>query len=142
MFSDKADETITHDPVDRLAEKGISEQRPDRVFGLEVTKSFTRYISDAPLSIRHSPFADGNVLYPFLIIEAKTEKGGSGFASIETQTAFPMRTCLKLQQELCRASGVKLDPLVWCLACQGDEWRVSVAVIEQDKFVSPTPRPR
>jgi hypothetical protein len=135
MFSNLAEESVIHDPADNLAKRGLPLQRPDRVFGLAMTKSFGIYTAGAP-NLRHSPFAAGSVLYPFLIIEAKSEKGGQGFESIETQSAFPLRTFLKLQDDLRQSSRVELDPLVWFLAYQGDEWRVSAGIIEESKFVS------
>jgi hypothetical protein len=75
------------------------------------------------------------VLYPFLIIEAKSEKGGTGFESIETQTAFPIRTLLKLQKDLSIASGISLKPLVWFLANQGDKWVFYGGTSDDSKWV-------
>jgi hypothetical protein len=85
--------------------------------------------------LRRSPFGDGRVLYPFLIIEAKSEKGSTGFESIENQTAFPIRTLLKLQNDLSIASGTSIKPLVWFLANQGDEWRVYGSTLDDSKWV-------
>jgi hypothetical protein len=104
------------------------------VFGLRHTKTFKENAS-VPGGLRRSPFRDGRVLYPFLIIEAKSEKGSPGFESIETQTAFPIRTLLKLQKDLSIASGISFKPLVWFLANQGDEWGVYGGTWDDSKWV-------
>lgn len=74
----------------------------------------------------------------FLILEAKEEAKGPGFEAIETQTAFPIRTCLKLQQDLGNRSEehVNLDPLVLFLSNEGDEWRVAGCVSDNGEYVS------
>ena len=106
-----------------------------RVFGLANTAVFDEYVS-AEENGRHSLFADGKVLYPFLIIEAKSEKGSPGFESIETQTAFPIRSLLQLQEKLGKRTGIAINPLGFFLANQGDEWRVYGSVMEHSQFVS------
>lgn len=52
--------------------------------------------------VRSSPFKDGiePLLFPFLILEAKSGKSSSGFREIQMQTAFPIFALLKLQQDL------------------------------------------
>lgn len=115
----------------------MKERKPDRIFGLETTATFDRYNSTQENeTIRHSPFANGKVLYPFLVIEAKSEKGSPGFESIESQTAFPIRSLLQLQDKLARYTGIKMNPLLWFPANQGDEWRVYAAVVDKSKFIS------
>jgi hypothetical protein len=141
MFSNRTGHLLCHDPDDKLTEKGVMPRQPDRVFGLGMTKSFKQYTS-VRSGLRHSPFADGKILYPFFIIEAKSEKGSPGFESIETQTAFPIRTCLKLQNDLKNVSGISLNPLVWFLANQGDEWRVYACIVEDSKFVRSSSAPK
>lgn len=134
LFSNRIQWPVLHDPVDKLAEKGLKSQQPDRVFGLGQTKVFKEHTSSRQ-GLRHSPFGDGKVLYPFLIIEAKSEKGSPGFESIESQTAFPIRTLVKLQHDLQSACGTSINPLVWFLANQGDEWRVYASILDDSKFV-------
>ena len=115
---------------------GVKERKPDRVFGLEKTTMFDKYVSAKENeNLRHSPFVDGRILYPFLIIEAKSEKGSPGFDSIESQTAFPIRTLLQLQDKLALHTGIAINPLLWFLANQGDEWRVYAAVVDNSRFV-------
>jgi hypothetical protein len=126
---------VLYDELENLPKKGVKVRQPDRVFGLANSLIFEQYIP-ARKDIRHSPFADGKVFYPFLVIEAKSEKGSPGFKSIESQTAFPIRTLLQLQENLAKSTGIKLDPLVWFFANQGDEWRVYAAVVDSAKYVS------
>lgn len=106
------------------------------MIGLEPTRSFQQYLTI--VEGRHSPFDRGRVLYPFIVVEAKADTG-PGFPSIERQSAFAIRTCLKLQQKLSTRTGVGHECLVWFFASQGEEWRVYAAVLEGDKTVSLVP---
>ncbi len=79
--------------------------------------------------VQSSPFRDESdpLLFPFLILEAKSEKSSSGFDDITIQTAFPILALLKLQRELkTHVNDEELDggPLVWFFANRGDAWRV------------------
>lgn len=134
LFLSRFQARFVHDPADGLDEKGRKSQEPDRVVGLLDTKAFN-HPAIAQKGLRQSPFSDGRVLYPFLIVEAKSEKGSTGFQSIETQTAFPIRTLLKLQHDLSTATGSDLKPLVWFLANQGDQWRVYGSVLDDSQWV-------
>lgn len=113
----------------------MAARHPDKVYGINTTSKVHHY-ARAMNKINHSPFGHPQLIYPFLIVEAKSEKGSKGFEAIEVQTAFPIRRFLKLQQDLCRESGVKMDPLVWFMCCQGDEWRLAACVVNNDKYVS------
>ena len=135
IFASTADRYFEYDPKD-LADSRLPSQRPDKVFGLEMTRTLKHSIQQASPILRTSPLAGNDIHYPFLLMEAKSEIRGPGFESIEAQTAFPLRNCLQLQQELHRVSGVPLQPLVWSISCQGDEWRIGAAVIEDDEYVS------
>jgi hypothetical protein len=83
--------------------------------------------------LKISPFRkDGDpLLFPFLVLEAKSEKGADSFGLIEMQTAFCIRTLLKLQADLHVAVGEQTSclggPLVWFFASKGEEWRLSAA---------------
>ena len=108
-------------------------KRPDRVFGLSLTDSFVPYFRRQK---EFSPFKNGFTLYPFLIVEAKSEKRGPGFDSIQRQSALAIRTCLKLQIELESQSQEILRPIVWFLGFQGAEWRLYCAIPRGDGTVS------
>jgi hypothetical protein len=118
-----------------LSERGLKAQKPDRVFGLTKTKVFDE-LTNTLKEMRHTPFTDREVLYPFLIIEAKSEKGSPGFESVEMQTAFPIRTLVRLQKDAKHVHGVDINPLLWFFANQGDEWRVYACIQDEFKTVS------
>lgn len=136
MFSDKCSTYLKSDPVDKLDQFRIPHFEPDRVFGLGMTRSFQHY-TKALTGLQHSPFVEKrSTLYPFLVSEAKPEKNSPGFESIEAQTAFPIFSCVMLQQRLSQQTGVKLQPLVWFIPYLGDVWKVSACVLHQEKIVS------
>lgn len=86
---------------------------------------------------RHSPFEPGFVLYPFIVVEAKSEKAPDSWGSVERQSAFAVRTCLQLQKNLRRETEVdELQCLVWFFAFKGEEWRLYAAVPDQMDTVS------
>lgn len=95
--------------------------------------------ADHPLiynAVRYSPFPnyDRPLLYPFLIAGAICERSPDSFSDIETQMAFPLRTLLKLQQDLQIISRQDDDvgPLVWFIAYRGSDWRLYAAVTGRD----------
>jgi len=146
LFDDRAQECIIHE--ESLQSMMPKKEEPDRVYGLRTTKRLERlllYTEDKRPSsggkfigesIRTSPFRpDGEpVVFPFLVLEAKSEKGRNGFSDIEFQTAFSIRALLKLQEDLRKAAGDESEwetgPLVWFLANKGEQWRVAAAYIE------------
>lgn len=141
LFSNKAQEAVHHVLDVGLAKRGVPNQQPDRVYGLKHTDHLKSLLmSEKGQELRHSPFDGGLVSYPFLILEAKAEKGAAGFSAVEDQTAFPIRTLLKIQQQLQTVSGSNNvndpGPLVWFLANRGDEWRVYGCVVEGNAYVS------
>lgn len=71
--------------------------------------------------------------FPFLVLEAKSEKGPDTFGSTEIQTAFPIMTLLRLQADLLQTAGEHSawpGPLVWFFSNKGEQWRVAVGVVE------------
>lgn len=85
--------------------------------------------------MRSSPFRqDGEPLvFPFLVIEAKSEKGCDAFTDTQVQTAFAIRELLSIQDQLARLAEEDTErdagPLVWFLSYKGEQWRVSAAYI-------------
>jgi hypothetical protein len=146
LFSDRAQEVILHDAS--LRSVLPKQEQPDRVYGLRSTKNFQKLLNaiseqaesqsldnkDAK-DLKISPFRqDGDpLLFPFLVLEAKSEKGQDNFDSIEMQTAFSLRTLLKLQADLQQAVGTPSaslgGPLVWFFASKGEQWRVSAGYV-------------
>jgi len=120
----------------------LPKQEPDRVYGLRATRNFQKLLSKQAINsltsgerltigeiVRTSPFKEGvePLLFPFLVLEAKSEKSANGFGDIQTQTAFPILALLKLQEDLqakVEDSIPDSGPLVWFFANRGDAWRV------------------
>ncbi|QKX59465.1 uncharacterized protein TRUGW13939_06599 [Talaromyces rugulosus] len=139
LFDDRAQEFVIHED---LIKSQLPKQGPDRVFGLQNTRSFDKLLS-SPVRpdlantpgdtiadiLKTTPFktqADP-LLFPFLVLEAKSEGSASGFDAILVQSSFPIRALLKMQDNLrSNVSGVEgaFSPLVWFLASRGDAWRV------------------
>lgn len=86
-------------------------------------------------AIRITPFKQVGdpLLFPFLILEAKSAKG-EDFYSIQLQTAFPIRTLLKMQSDLQNECGQLISwqggPLVWFLSNRGEDWRVAACFVD------------
>ncbi|OBT59599.1 hypothetical protein VE04_00034 [Pseudogymnoascus sp. 24MN13] len=147
LFDDRAQEAILHEAALQAAMQKKEEQ-PDRVYGLRKTNRLERLLcwtEDKRVeaggkmigeSVQSTPFRpDGEpIVFPFLALEAKSEKGRDAFSDIETQTAFTIRSLLTLQENLRRAAGEDSEwesgPLVWFLANKGEQWRVAAAYID------------
>lgn len=119
------------------------EHRPDRIIGLCQTRTIRsllekldrRHASPSMTvgqTIRTTPFAEEGepVVFPFLIMEAKSEKSASSFRDIDMQTAFAIRELVLLQEELERATSElghpewEAAPLVWYFSYRGEQWRL------------------
>lgn len=141
LFSDRAEAAIQHEfPI--LPQKKNKEEKPDRVYGLSWTKNFRTLLNSIDkrtldgdqktlkntLNISPFPKEVEPLLYPFLMLEAKSDKQGNRLA-VELQTAFCLRRLLKLQHELRLAAGTdtvwETGPLVWLITWYGDSWYVS-----------------
>ena len=76
-------------------------------------------------------------MYPFIVIETKSaESQGATWGSMQRQTAFVVRTCLRLQQNLQNETGIIHQCLVWNFAIMGEEWRLYAAIPEGGNVVS------
>ena len=88
-------------------------------------------------SIKTCPLKDNcaPLLFPFLILEAKSEKSSDSFSKINLQTGFAIYALLKLQHGLTNASIANQEagmmPLVWFLSSKGEIWRLSAAYVEE-----------
>ncbi|KAF5676902.1 hypothetical protein FHETE_1964 [Fusarium heterosporum] len=137
LFDDRAEEAIRYSGELR-SELPKREDRPDRVYGLRVTERLSRLlqlVEDTKEGIKVSPFkSDGDPLvFPFLVIEAKSEKGSDSVSDTQVQTAFAIRELLSIQLQLTQAAEQDMDrdggPLVWFLSYKGEQWRVSAAYV-------------
>ncbi|KAM0342884.1 hypothetical protein ACHAPU_009088 [Fusarium lateritium] len=144
LFDDRAEEAIRYSGELR-SDLPKREDRPDRVYGLRVTERLSRLlqsVEDTNEDIKVSPFkSDGDPLvFPFLVIEAKSEKGSDSVSDTQVQTGFAIRELLSIQYQLIQAAGEDMDrvvgPLVWFLSYKGEQWRVSAAYVhdQNDKI--------
>jgi len=134
-FNSELCHEVSHHPDDHLEGSGIP-MRPDRVVGLRKTAKYKEYISSCPPYLTHYPIKQKDILYPFLVVEAKKESNTPGFKSIERQTAFPVRRFLKIQDDLRNARRTScLDHLVWFFAYQGENWRLYAGTYKDSKVV-------
>ncbi|KXG51272.1 uncharacterized protein PGRI_095330 [Penicillium griseofulvum] len=158
LFSDRAEQKIRHDPplpVLSQPEKLKRSEAPDRVYGLKQTDNFKllldsddkRGAAATPCpSLREamevSPFEpEGEpLLYPFLVMEAKSSKGADR-GEVNMQTAFVIRRLLNVQLNLKLATGEETQwesgPIVWFLAWRGEIWEVSAAFVNESEIKYP-----
>lgn len=141
---------------DDLVKSHLPKQAPDRVFGLQNTPSFRTLLdSSARPEIRTAPDdtvsdlitstpfkTEGDpLLFPFLVLEAKSESSSRGSEAILTQSFFPIRALLKLQNDLRSYSPkgeIKWEPLVWFLASRGDNWKLYCGTVVKGENEEPT----
>lgn len=128
-------------------------QSPDAVYGLRLTRNIENLLHDAPNTgmledvgakpqhvhqlLDPSPFerplrqTGDSLLFPFLILEAKSGTASDDWHSIQMQTALPIRAFLEAQDSLRRATKSRSKwtsgPLVWFFANRGEDWRLSAA---------------
>jgi hypothetical protein len=158
IFTSWISEVVVHKRATPNTGKPI-ELKPDRIVGFAATSSLKELLQR---SYAHGTFEDsqrptlkellktsinrekgGEVLhFPFLILEAKAEKGSDGFKSIEVKTALPIMQALNCQYELMKIPGntaeVPGGPLVWFFANRGEHWRVYAAYIIENEEEKPT----
>jgi len=134
VISNRADEFLIYAGEAQIE---LQKRKPDRVFGLLQTNRFGRILKRLIQNVQETaddrveitPFKHGKepLLLPFLITEAKTERGDS-FEASERQAAFPIWALLKLQQELQKAAKLTLreqgGPLVWFFSNRGEQWQL------------------
>lgn len=130
IFADICQAFVEPDPRDVYDHQLIPKLEPDRVFGINRIGAVEEYTKVLPL-VRHSPFRSApHILYPFLVIEAKSGPGAAECSDVDQQTAFPLRTCLMLQEKL----RLKHPP-VWYMQYKGNEWRLAACVLQNDQMV-------
>ncbi|KAE8373695.1 hypothetical protein BDV26DRAFT_296687 [Aspergillus bertholletiae] len=112
LFDSRVQEFVVYDD---LLKSQLPKQAPDRVIGLQCTKNFDNLLSSPIRSdlanseddvasdiLQVTPFQSqaDPLLFPFLLLEAKSETSPSGFDAILVQLAFPIYTLLRLQEDL------------------------------------------
>jgi hypothetical protein len=132
---------------------GKVKQKPDRIVGLSETSIIKELLGHPYVHGEYeglhrpslkkivktsiNPDVGGaQLLFPFLVLEAKVEKGKEGFEHAEVQSALPIMEALKLQYDLMKVPGNTVEvpggPLVWFLANRGEHWRVYAAYVVED----------
>ncbi|KAF2793994.1 hypothetical protein K505DRAFT_417428 [Melanomma pulvis-pyrius CBS 109.77] len=126
-------------------------KRPDRIHGLQRTKNFElmlqspythgpshqpqRLVEDVVKTTLNPDNGGSPLLFPFLLSEAKREKGAENFGQMEIQTSFPIKHALQLQYDLLHIPGNTMDvpggPLIWFLANRGEDWRVYAGHVQE-----------
>lgn len=136
IFTREIDRPIFHEDMSSQMRRRLRTQRPDRVIGLARTRTFKHLLPS--LRKRCSAFNKRHVLYPFIVIEAKAAENTSNasFGSMLRQTAFAVRTCMRLQQNLKDETGLDHQCLVWNFVILGEDWRLYAAVPDGDGVVS------
>ncbi|GFF52416.1 hypothetical protein IFM58399_09317 [Aspergillus lentulus] len=155
LFDDRAQEFVVYD---ELLRSQLPKQGPDRVLGLQNTRNLDSLLQspvrpdlakqqDDIVSdiLKTTPFKSqaDPLLFPFLLLEAKSETSSSGFDAIQVQSAFPIYALLKLQEELrsyvdWSPGEERFEPLVWFLASRGDQWKVYGAHLDKGADGDPT----
>lgn len=139
LFDYRAEEGIEYESeIENILKTG---KRPDRWPGLRATKRLERILDEAegpdggPVgnSIKTSPLKVNcqPLLFPFLVLEAKSEKSSDMCSKIPLQTSFAIRALLNVQRNLTHATidnhQSAMKPLVWFLSSKGEIWRLSGA---------------
>lgn len=124
-------------------------EKPDAAYGLRKVGRIQKLLSTKDKRpdgggetierrVTSTPFCnDARTNFPFLVMEAKSEKAGTAQSGIESQMSFIIRRVLLVQENLKQAAGKdsrwNSGPLVWCLGHRGEEWSVSAAFIKYRK---------
>ncbi|KAF2734480.1 hypothetical protein EJ04DRAFT_244784 [Polyplosphaeria fusca] len=139
VFNEASEQVVSHEPDDLLRLGNLSiPMKTDRVIGLKCTQKLNQYISRLSSEYSHAPIVGRQeLLYPFLVIEAKSGRNSPGCRSIERQTAFAIRRLLMVQYRLFQddmvLSGKDEPPLVWFFGFQGEEWRLYAGTLEENR---------
>lgn len=150
IFSDRAQESIRYStPVPSDSAGQQITEFPDRAIGLTETENFRMLLNSddnrIPVdgerkrlrdTVKVSPYNEqsNGLLFPFLIIEAKSNKSGFDFQAIGMQTIFAIKHLLQLQMDLRAATGKEtFEPLVWFIGYAGQFWNVSICVLHSTK---------
>lgn len=147
IFSNRTEEAIKHVPplpIKKAKKDKQDKEVPDRIYGLNKTGDFNFILNSAAKldpskrlrdTIEISPFFTERepLLFPFLIMEAKSSRQGDS-AAVEMQTAFCIRRLLLLQLNLkektAHETQWKTGPLVWFFHWCGERWTIAGCFVE------------
>ncbi|OTA88713.1 hypothetical protein M434DRAFT_374600 [Hypoxylon sp. CO27-5] len=138
LFDDRVEEIVMLDSALKDLPK---KKTPDRTFGLKPTEKVNELLEKVALrtsntteALEFTPFklATNPPIFPFLILEAKSDSSRNGFQDIQTQTAFPIWKFLTLQRKLqLKTECASEEPLVWFLGNRGSEWKVYGCYVDE-----------
>ena len=141
-------EKIDHDECIPAEYKLRTHREPDRVYGLQKTRRLARLLDDTSTpsghiigqTLRSSPFPSRSeqIIFPFMVLEAKSEKSQNSRSATQAQTACAIITFLQLQSKLTKAArdvcpdtrASLSQPLVWFLTHKGEQWSISAAFLD------------
>ncbi|KAI1764531.1 hypothetical protein GGR53DRAFT_530350 [Hypoxylon sp. FL1150] len=138
LFDDRVEEIVLLDSAFKDLPK---KKMPDRTFGLKTTEKVNQLLERIMITavakgetFEFSPFKSTTnaPIFPFLILEAKSDSSKNGFQDIQTQSAFPVWKFLTLQRQLqLKTPGAAEEPLVWFLGNRGSEWKVYGCYVDE-----------
>lgn len=126
-------------------------QKPDRIYGLRQTRNFKEALNAPCDGVEPKLVRDvlgkypcsevgESLLFPFMVMEAKSGKSNDDWHSIRLQSCFSVFTFLEHQQKLKSANGRRSKwesgPLVWFFMNKGEDWRVCVAFQKRCGFLN------
>ncbi|EAU36075.1 predicted protein [Aspergillus terreus NIH2624] len=95
----------------KVIKRVLPHHKPDRILGLRKANEIKDLLEANPDITSAVTKAGTDLVFPFLVLEAKSEKDTDGFEAIERQTAFPIRAMVNIQKDLESVSAVPVDPL-------------------------------
>lgn len=154
IFGGRADEEIHHST--EIAKALDKRERPGAVYGLRLTRNIENLLHDTveptsqidlfsdaqSLTVHEAVGFDTQpltqtgdvVLFPFLLLEAKSATSAYDHGGIQMQSAFCIRTLLESQIRLKEATGIRskwgTGLMLWFLANRGEIWYASIAYTE------------
>ncbi|KAI1411740.1 hypothetical protein F5Y13DRAFT_200725 [Hypoxylon sp. FL1857] len=137
LFDGRVEEIVILDSTLKDLPK---KKTPDRSFGLKPTEKVNQLLervaartTTASEALEFTPFksATNPPIFPFLILEAKSDSSRNGFQDIQTQTAFPIWKFLTLQRQLQLKAECAEEPLVWFFGNRGSEWKVYGCYVDE-----------
>lgn len=134
IIKDSIEPRIIHPPLLRVAiDKDLE---PDHIAGLQQHR-FNQHMENpwVKAQLQDQPVRDDNMIFPFMIAEAKKEDGDA-WDYTYFQTVFPIYTMLSVQWRLVSANIANghlldFDPIVWFYAYRGQHWKLHLAYLDK-----------
>ncbi|OJJ04013.1 hypothetical protein ASPVEDRAFT_54268 [Aspergillus versicolor CBS 583.65] len=158
IFSDRSETSIHYNPPLPIQSGGRNKKKyelPDRVYGLIETDNLKALLDSADGrvsddgeekvlrdTLEASPFKPSRepLLFPFLLIEAKSDTSGDS-AGVEMQSAFAIERLLRVQDQLRPATDAETgwitEPVVWFFGWHGQDWYVKGSFISDATGLDP-----